>query len=69
MEQAPYRAFFLDEKNHIRSARVLEATDDEGAKAEAAKYVDGLDIEIWQGTRVVARLPSVQPEPHRREDV
>ena len=69
MEQAPYRAFFLDEKNHIRSARVLDATDDEGAKAEAAKYMDGFDIEIWQRTRVLARLPSVQPEPHRGQDV
>jgi hypothetical protein len=27
-----------------------------GAIAEAKKLLDGLDIEIWQGARVVVRL-------------
>lgn len=57
MDQIPYRVFFFDENDHIRARRVLGATDDEGAVAEARQHLEGSYAEIWCGTRFIARLP------------
>ncbi len=53
---APYRAFLLDENGHIFQRIELECCNDEAAIHEANKLLDGHDIEIWHGPRLVNRL-------------
>lgn len=56
MEPA-YRAYILDEEDHILKAVIIEADSDVDATSRAASLLDGHDIEIWDGSRLVARLP------------
>jgi hypothetical protein len=42
-----YRAYFLDDQDHIIRAEVIFADDDEAAIEAAKPYVDGHDIEVW----------------------
>ena len=52
-----YRLYCLDGANKVASAEWIDA-DDDGAAVEAAKQMmDGQDAEVWQGTRLIARLP------------
>ena len=53
-----YRLYFLDRQTHIaRPAKVVEGADDQDVIKKAQQLVDGESIEIWDGKRVVARLP------------
>jgi len=46
----------------IHSApRIIEADSDEAAIAEARQLVDGCDVELWNGKRLVTTL---QASPH-----
>jgi hypothetical protein len=52
-----YRLYTLKNDGHIAGPpKILQCADDQEAIAEAKKLLDGLDIEIWQGARVVIRL-------------
>jgi hypothetical protein len=51
-----YRAFILDEKGHVQQAVVLEGNEDSEAIEQGKKLLDGHDIEVWQGERVVVKL-------------
>jgi hypothetical protein len=55
---ANYRAYFVNSDGHIVGAHVLAGVDDISATREAEKLRDGRDIEIWDGTRMVTRLPA-----------
>jgi len=57
-----YRLYCLDGANKVASAEWIDADDDEAAIEVAKRMMDGQDLEVWQGTRLVARLPRPRDE-------
>jgi hypothetical protein len=54
-----YRVYELGKDDHIETpATVIEHADDEAAIAHARQLLDGHDIELWDGPRLVIRLTS-----------
>jgi hypothetical protein len=52
-----YRVFVRDHDNHILSAGSTYICDnDQEALAKAEQLKDGLDLELWQGARKIARI-------------
>lgn len=51
-----YRFYGLDGVNKVASAEWIEAEDDTEAIEVAKERMDGHDCELWQGSRLVARL-------------
>jgi hypothetical protein len=51
-----YRAYILDRNGKIISAVEFVGLDDEAAKENAKRLVDGHDVELWQCARVVATI-------------
>ena len=54
---ASYRLYCLDGVNRVASGEWIEADDDRSAVEAARKIFDDRDCEIWQGLRLVARIP------------
>lgn len=53
-----YRIYFVDPGGHVVGPpTVIKCEDDDRAKVVARQYIDGLDIELWEGARVVAKFP------------
>jgi hypothetical protein len=53
-----YRLYTRQTDGHISTpASIIEADTDDAAIAEAKRYVDGHDLELWHEKRLVARLP------------
>jgi hypothetical protein len=52
-----YRLYGLDGVDKVASGQWIDAADDLTAIENARKMMDGHDCELWQGTRLVARLP------------
>jgi hypothetical protein len=52
-----YRLYCLDGVNKVASAEWLDADDDDEAVEVAKSMMDGHDCELWQGSRLVARIP------------
>ena len=52
-----YRLYCLDGANKVASAEWIDADDDDSAVEAAKVQMDGQDCEVWQGKRLVARLP------------
>jgi hypothetical protein len=58
-----YRLYKLRDADRIAgSPVVIECNSDAEVIAKAKAMLDGLDIEVWDGPRVVARLPAVHPK-------
>lgn len=58
---ADYRLYKLDKDGHVQGPPVIvSCDDDEKAVAQAKQYVDGVAIEVWDGGRRVAFLPSTE---------
>jgi hypothetical protein len=54
-----YRFYSIKKNGHVAGPAIdLDCPDDGEALKEARQQVNGLDIEIWQGPRVVAYLTS-----------
>jgi hypothetical protein len=53
---AQYRAYVIDEDEHIRSYRAFVCEGDADAMVWAKQLLDGNDIELWSGDRFVIRL-------------
>jgi hypothetical protein len=51
-----YRAYIIDEDGHIRRRVDILCEDDDTAKEEAIKLVDGHDVELWQLNRRICEL-------------
>jgi hypothetical protein len=52
-----YRAYFLDREGKIaKPPEVLECDSDQAAIELAKPMVDGHDIEVWQGNRMITIL-------------
>jgi hypothetical protein len=53
----PYRIFVLDQDGHIKQPpEIVECPDDQTAIEKAKQLLDGKVIEIWESSRLVARL-------------
>ena len=52
-----YRLYCLDGATKVASAEWIDADDDKAAIEVAKELMDGQECEIWQGTRLIARLP------------
>jgi hypothetical protein len=55
-EMHTYRAFILDENGQVQKAIILDSTEDAEAIETGKRLLDGHDIEVWEGERVVAKL-------------
>lgn len=52
-----YRFYFIRHDGHIDGPSLeYEAPDDRAALAKAKQLVDGHDIEVWHGARLVAYI-------------
>ena len=55
---ATYRLYCLDGVDKVASAEWLEADDDKAAMEAADEKRDGRACELWQNSRLVARMES-----------
>jgi hypothetical protein len=54
-----FRIYRLDRDGRISGpADVIECADNQEATIKAMQLVDGHDVELWRGTRLVARFPA-----------
>jgi hypothetical protein len=51
-----YRVYIMGSDGHIQSRIDLLCQDESTAKERAKQLVDGHDVELWQGTRKLARF-------------
>jgi hypothetical protein len=51
-----YRAYVVGDDNHFVGFEPLICRDDAEAITKARRLVDGHDIELWSGDRLVTRL-------------
>ena len=51
-----YRVYSMGDDGHIIRASQFIAATDEIAFEEARQFVDGCDVEVWNGCRFVGRL-------------
>ena len=58
---ADYRLYGLDGVDKVASAAWIEAEDDQTAIEVAKEQMDGHDVELWQGRRLIARIPRKRP--------
>ena len=54
---AGYRLYGLDGLSKVASGEWFDAGDDEAAIEVAKTMTDGHDCELWEGRRLVARIP------------
>jgi hypothetical protein len=53
---AEYRAYTVGRDGHFVGVKTLTGADDAEAIDKAKPFVDGHDIELWNGDRLVTRL-------------
>jgi hypothetical protein len=53
---AEYRAYIVGVDGHFIDFEPLICDDDDGAIEKAKRFVDGHDVELWCGERLVIRL-------------
>jgi hypothetical protein len=51
-----YRAYVMGQDGHIVSRVDIVCRDETDAKQRAKALVDGHDIELWHGDRVIAKF-------------
>jgi hypothetical protein len=52
-----YRVYVISNDGRIADVpHLIEAKSDEEARAKAGQFVDGHDVELWDGPRLVVRL-------------
>ena len=51
-----YQLYFLTLAGHTVRRQEFELPNDEAAVAHAKQYVDGKALELWAGSRIVARI-------------
>jgi hypothetical protein len=57
-----YRAFPTKNGHVVDPPQIIVCITDEQAIEQAQQFVDGHDIEIWDGPRLVARIKSENPK-------
>jgi len=53
-----YRAFVIGPDGHFLRAHNFDAYDEREALEKAQGYVDGHDVELWEGERLINRFTS-----------
>ena len=56
-----YRAYTIGEDGHIMDGESFQAIDDIAAIAHAMRFVEGRDVEVWEGGRKVGVLRGDEP--------
>ena len=51
-----YRIHFIDQGHTKRPEQIIECADEFEAIKQAQQAVDGHDVELWDGSRLVVRL-------------
>ena len=52
-----YRVYFIDRADHrSRLPEVVECANDQEAVEKARQFVEGQDVELWDGPRFIARF-------------
>jgi hypothetical protein len=51
-----YRAYRVSSDGRVETVRLLVCANDAEAIVQAAQIAAGLDVEIWQGDRLVTRV-------------
>jgi hypothetical protein len=52
-----YHVYFIDRADHpSRLPEVVECANDQEAMQKARQFVDGQDVELWDGPRFIARF-------------
>jgi hypothetical protein len=59
---AEYRAYTVDHDGHFNGIEPLACADDAEAIEKARQLVDGHDVELWCGERLVIRLKHEPPK-------
>lgn len=63
MQVPAYRLFKLGDADRIAGpSTMVECHSDAEVIAKAKAMLDGLDVEIWDGPRLVLRLPAAHPK-------
>jgi hypothetical protein len=58
---AEYRAYTVGIDDHFIGFQEMICLDDDEAVAKATRLVNGHDIEVWNGPRLVIRLTRSKP--------
>jgi hypothetical protein len=57
-----YRVYFVDRSGHVSTPpEIVDAIDDQEATQKARQFVDGQDLEVWDESRLVVRIPAGRP--------
>ncbi len=56
-----YRAYILDENDHIVTRHDFEAENGTAALKFARRYENGHNVEVWQRNHIIGRLRSDKP--------
>jgi hypothetical protein len=56
-----YRLYFLGLDGHFRKAEPIIAANDIDAMKSAREFIDGSELELWQGNRKIVAFGSDQP--------
>lgn len=56
-----YRAFVVEHVGHFVSCEPIVCGDDSEATEKAKRLVNGHDVELWAGSRMVVRLHPQSP--------
>jgi hypothetical protein len=51
-----YRVYVNGRDGHFINAIMLDCADDKAAIESAKQLINGHDIELWQGERIIAKL-------------
>ncbi len=52
-----YHVYFIDRADHTsRLPEVVECVNDQEAMEKTPQFVDGQDVELWEGPRFIARF-------------
>jgi hypothetical protein len=60
-EMAEYRAYTVGHDGRLAGCEPLVCGSDEEATEKAQRLVDGHDVELWSGARLVIRLSHKRP--------
>jgi len=58
---AEYRAYVVGRDGHHLRSHAFVAADEESAIEHAKKFIDVHNVELWSGTRFIARLDHKAP--------
>jgi hypothetical protein len=61
-----YRIYSMNDVGHISApSENIECADDQEAIQKAQQAVNGSDIELWEGDRLIVRFPRDDPRKKR----